>query len=265
MQKFMEHDFNITKIALACFVPPGSGEPVHKNRRHHGLVLYNGDCCFDFEGKKLYVSQNEIIYLPKHANYTVLKTDLQNTSGCYAINFDMPEQTDFTPFSMKVKNTNGFFSLFRHAETCWRTKSPGYQMECKATLYNILLTMRKEFELGYVAKSTSETIEPALLHIHQNYTNDNISIKHLADLCGMSETYFRRIFKKATGISPLKYINDLKLARAKELLSSRMYSVSRVAALSGFHDEAYFSREFKKATGISPIFYARKSENKPAE
>ena len=76
-----------------------------------------------------------------------------------------------------------------------------------------------------------------------------------AKLCGISETYFRTLFKKVVGVSPLKYINDRKISRAKELISSKMYSIREVAQLAGFHDEAYFSREFKKATGVCPSKY----------
>ena len=46
--------------------------------------------------------------------------------------------------------------------------------------------------------------------------------------------------------------------RAKEFLSTAMYSVSDVAYLSGFHDEAYFGREFKKASSVSPAKYKEK-------
>ena len=75
----------------------------------------------------------------------------------------------------------------------------------------------------------------------------------------MSESYFRRIFLKNYGISPIKYINNLKIERAKELLTSGLYTVSDVAELSGFHDESYFSREFKKHSGKTPKEYVKAS------
>lgn len=256
MEAFMKYDFNIEKILVACCVAPGTGKPVHINRPSHGLAIYTGgECYFDFDGKKIHVKKNDLIYLPKHSNYTVQSISQDMTGKCYAINFDITEQTDFQPFVIRIKNTNGFFGWFKQAELAWRTKSSGFQMECKANLYNILFTLRKEFELGYVSKNISVIIEPATTYIHENYTNGNINIAYLADLCGISETYFRRIFKKTKGISPLKYINDLKISRAKELISSCMYSISDVAELSGFYDEAYFSREFKKATGLCPSDY----------
>ena len=84
---------------------------------------------------------------------------------------------------------------------------------------------------------------------------NRLTMAELAQMCGVSETYFRRIFLNAKGCSPIDYINNLKLSRAKELLGSGMYSISEVAEQSGFHDESYFSRFFKKQTGVAPSKY----------
>ena len=83
---------------------------------------------------------------------------------------------------------------------------------------------------------------------------------YLAELCGMSEVAFRKIFTNSMGITPLKYINNLKIATAKELLLSKSCTISKVAELSGFNCDSYFSREFKKHTGMSPIEYKNSAE-----
>ena len=74
-------------------------------------------------------------------------------------------------------------------------------------------------------------------------------------MCGITPEYFRKLFKSFYGISPLKYINNLKITHAKELLASGMYSVTEAALQSGYIDMSYFSREFKKASGNSPKYY----------
>lgn len=256
MENFMKYDFNIDKISLVGFVPSGEGTPVHVNRKTHGLVMYTGgEIEFEFDGKKYPVKKNDIIYLPKYTNYTAYHKEYKKETGCYVINFDITEEKHFKPFVFQLKNSASFLNMFMQSENIWRTKRSGFNMKCKANLYNIICDMRKEYELGYIAQDVAGMIENAVVYIHKNYTKDNISINYLASLCGMSETYFRRIFKKSKGISPLKYINKLKISRAEELLVSKMYSVSEIALLSGFHDEAYFSREFKKATGVSPSQY----------
>ncbi len=77
----------------------------------------------------------------------------------------------------------------------------------------------------------------------------------LAYLAGMSDTYFRRLFSERFGKNPLKYINELRLQRAKELLSGDYYTVEEVSELCGFNNVSYFSIFFKREVGIPPSVY----------
>lgn len=130
-------------------------------------------------------------------------------------------------------------------------------MKSMSQLYGIIYDMKHEYEIGYISKSDSNVLLPAIEYIHREYADSVIKISLLSELCGISETYFRRQFQKIYGTSPVKYINNLRIQRAKELISSGLYSVCEVAFLSGYRDESYFSREFKKATGHSPSEMAK--------
>lgn len=76
-------------------------------------------------------------------------------------------------------------------------------------------------------------------------------------MCDISEDYFRRIFKNTFGISPRKYINNMKISYSNELITSGMYTITEAAELSGYTDMSYFSREFKKAFGVCPADYRK--------
>ena len=92
----------------------------------------------------------------------------------------------------------------------------------------------------------------AVEFIHDNLTSNSLSIELLAHMCGMSDTYFRRLFVKNFKTTPLKYINKLKLNYAKELLRSGYYTVSQVSEKCGFENIQYFSLFIKKETGKTP-------------
>ena len=89
----------------------------------------------------------------------------------------------------------------------------------------------------------------------KNYKKGDLSIKEIADKSFMSEVYFRKLFKEEYGISPQKYIIDLRIQNAIGLISAGYYSLKEVAYMSGYHDYKYFSVEFKKAMGVSPSEY----------
>ena len=82
-------------------------------------------------------------------------------------------------------------------------------------------------------------------------------MQQLSSMCQISYEYFRRLFENFYGISPVKYVNNLKITRAKELIESGMYSVTEAAFASGYTDMSHFSREFKKSTGFAPSRYGK--------
>ena len=92
----------------------------------------------------------------------------------------------------------------------------------------------------------------ALEYLHLNYTNESLTVKQLADIAYMSETYFRKIFFQNLNTTPLKYICELRLSLADELLASKYYNISAISQMCGFSDPKYFSTVYKKMRGIPP-------------
>ncbi len=254
MTDFMNYDFNISDIALACYVGAGKGKHKHIDRPNHGLAIHlGGDKEYRFsDGRILRTTENTIIYLPKDSSYSV-KSSLPGE--CYAINFQISEDISFEPFVVSVKAASDFLYFFKSSKKHWETKDVGYKMRCKANLYNIICTMQEEYRKSYLPKSKYMIIEPAVDYINKNYTSLPLNISSLSDMCGITPEYFRRIFREFFGDSPIIYINKMKISRAKDLISSGMYSVNEVCMLSGYTDLSHFSREFKKATGVCPSEY----------
>lgn len=256
MKRFLSEDICVTKIRLACSVPTGAGAPIHKNRLAYGVVYYiKGEERYLFStGEALLVHAGDVLFLPRGASYTVQELSL---AFCYAINFDISEQTVHMPFVFSVKNTTELASAFSAAERAWRCKGAGHEAACRAQLYHILSQLQMEDQAAYLGKQKHALIAPAVERIHADYTGDGVSIASLAALCGITPEYFRAIFRAIYQTSPLKYINDLRLSRAAELIASGEYSVTEAARLSGFSDPAHFSRAFKKRYGVPPVGYKK--------
>lgn len=251
---FFDYDFNITQLVFVCKVPAGTGDAVHNNRPSHGLAFHlGGERKYIFDNKiTLTVKSNDIIFLPEESNYIV---ETNCPGDCYAINFKISENVIFEPLVWHTKNSLQFNDMFVSAEKAFKAKQNGYLLKCKAELYSIIYLIIKEYNIDYIGGRQRQMIAPALEYIHKTYTDGNISIEYLSMLCNMKGAYFRRIFSKCFGISPVKYINNLKLLRAKELLSQTAYRLEDIAELSGFNNIFWFCRFFKKETGLTPSDY----------
>ncbi len=96
----------------------------------------------------------------------------------------------------------------------------------------------------------------------QDYIEKNIeekiTVESLADLCAMNRINFMRRFKRATKISPVDYIQRIKIEAAKRNLEAGRKNVNEVMYAVGYTDVKAFRTIFKKIAGITPLEYRGK-------
>ena len=101
-----------------------------------------------------------------------------------------------------------------------------------------------------------KSIEPSLLYVSEHYKQE-IRVQQMARACAMSESYFRKVFSRLTGLSPLEYVNRHRIHRAMHLLHVTSDSVQQIAAECGFPSVATFSRNFVRHVGQNPSAWRR--------
>jgi AraC family transcriptional regulator len=87
--------------------------------------------------------------------------------------------------------------------------------------------------------------------INANLAGDP-SISEVANVCGLSTSYFVRAFKQATGVPPYRWLTKQRVERAKELLQDPGRELADIAQLCGFVDQSHFTRVFSRSEGYSP-------------
>ena len=95
---------------------------------------------------------------------------------------------------------------------------------------------------------------PALSYI-ENHPTEAISMKQMANLCHLSESYFSRLFSREMGENFGNFVSRMKVDRSKELLRSSRLSVTEIAKAVGYQDASHYIRLFKRFEGVTPTVY----------
>lgn len=135
----------------------------------------------------------------------------------------------------------------------------GYEYMKSACLTMILALVWRTSEeqgrmKGYAADEKRNTVNQILGYMEE-HLEEKLDIGELARKSCWSQSYFRAVFKSVTGLSPLEYLNRLRIIKSMEYLSGSSVSVAEAAERVGILDQAYFSRLFKKIIGYSPRYF----------
>lgn len=108
--------------------------------------------------------------------------------------------------------------------------------------------------LGKREEKSNSIIEMSKDYICNNYNKD-ISLDDVSRAVNISPYYFSKIFKEGTGENFIEYLTNIRIEKAKELLSTTEYSMKEICTMCGYSDPNYFSRSFKKNVGVTPTEY----------
>ncbi|MBQ2823716.1 MAG: helix-turn-helix transcriptional regulator [Oscillospiraceae bacterium] len=128
--------------------------------------------------------------------------------------------------------------------------------QCEIITHWIIRSLFGE-TLDMRAVSADYSVARAQHYMEQHY-GENITVAKLAELGYVSPSSLNRRFKKETGITPIEYLIEIRLAKAKLLLRRKNISVTEIAMRCGFGSSAHFSACFQSRTGISPSDYREK-------
>ena len=145
-----------------------------------------------------------------------------------------------------------------------RTKGEFYKDSVRALSLSLLLEIARANEDKTKQKKTAATGK-MLIRKALDYTNlyygRSIKIEELAEVCHMSETNFRRRFEESMNMTPVEYINLVRVQKACELMIKSNDSMTTIAAKVGFQTPSTYNRNFKKIVGLSPYQWKRNPDN----
>ena len=195
-----------------------------------------------------------LTFIPSGCSYT---TEIPEGGETYLMHFyTSPEGGDFSPIPLCVRPPFplSFYNLFENAISHF--SSEGCDLFCMSTAYELLNEASAAF--FRTRPAPPRRMLRCKEYLDENVCDTALRVGDLAEMCGVSEVYFRAEFKKFYGASPLEYIKKRRIEIACQLLSTGLYNVTQVAERAGFESISYFSAEFRRLTGTTPSQYGNK-------
>lgn len=152
---------------------------------------------------------------------------------------------------------------------------PGRDEELRATLeeaFSLIDCNRTSAEEAVPEETVQETAEEDMDHARMNtvaseiasyledHYRDDLSLQSVAGRMGYSEVYFCRLFRNCFDKTFIMYLNDLRMAKAMELLKDISINIKEISERVGYRDANYFTRIFKKKMGMTPSEFRNKKE-----
>lgn len=227
-------------------------------RKRSSFVLRTAGCSrYTFSDRIIDVHPGEIIFLPQGSSYdTAVISDIPSEYVALRFSADLDKAT---PSVYSIESFQDADEFANSLTELWKFGNKAEHYKCYSVFYNLLAYIENIENLSYIDKKKINIISPAISYLKTHIYDCSLKTEMLHQLCGISVTYFRKIFESNYGISPQKYILGKRLSHAKTIIDSGDFdTISEISATVGYNDPLYFSRAFKKAYGLSPSQYAKK-------
>ncbi|MBR0228482.1 MAG: response regulator [Clostridia bacterium] len=139
-------------------------------------------------------------------------------------------------------------------EPVWLDRSTAGLDDLEGYISRALAVMHRaiKFRESNGSVKGNPAVNKARRYLESNFTNPNLTFQDVVDYVAMSSSHFSTLFSQTTGMTFTKYLIDLRMAKARELLYSTSMRSSEIAYAVGYNDPHYFSYLFKKCSGVTP-------------
>ena len=235
------------------------------------LAVYEGQVDYTIGEERFTLLPGDIIFLNSRVPHQT--TICKGTLHFYLLFNEENEKEelsplDLSPVSAPATVLRAGTPINRAVGDCLKAIRQEYQDQeesfdafIKAEVHRILALLYRERLLlnpryRREARARATRILPALEYIDTHYKED-ITLSDLSRRLNLNESYFCRLFKKATNTSFVQYLNYVRVCKAEQLLCTTDMTISEVCYAVGFSTSSYFNRIFKKYKSCSPGLYKK--------
>lgn len=229
------------------------------SRKTNTLLFRTSGCLsYYFPDYVMEVPKGNIVFVPQGATYNTAVTEAPCNFVSISFSASLPENT--SPFTFSLDGFHGAEELENTLPDLWKFGSRSERYKCYSFFYTLLSYLDALENQSKIKGPDDKIITPAISYLKAHIYDCDLKLEKLHNLCGISGTYFRRLFSSRFGESPQQYVLSKRLSHAKAIIETGDFNtITEVAYSVGYSDSLYFSRAFKKKYGFSPSHYTNHS------
>ena len=243
---FENDDFSVGIFSVERYTWSAAERTVRQ--RPFGALVFRiaGEGDFSFEnGDRIYSRAGDVMYIPSGVGYRVRHTD----GEVLAIHFH--EQRRGRRAENYPLHASCTESLFFDVKRLFALQTLSSQMEMISVFYKILSFLGEGTKTE--GKGENEAFLRAVAILSEEFGNAEVGISEICARARISESTFRKLFLKRYAKPPVRFLCELRLRKAQEMLAHGEGRVEDVARACGFRDVKYFYRVFKRHFGTTPL------------
>lgn len=221
------------------------------------LFVERGELTYFIDGQRIPLARGDILYFPAGSSRYAAGNGRQGHLK-YAVLFKRTASVPATPLldegrlrlirSSHYEYVKQRFGLLVQQ---WLGKMPYYETVCSGILLELLGLAERETESAHLPSKKLLLATEIQQYILSHY-REPIRIETLAELVDRTPNYVTKIFREVTGMTPIRYLHQVRVTAARDLLVNTHMSIAQVADRLGFCDQSYFNRVYKKIMGYPP-------------
>lgn len=222
-----------------------------KDRENYGLSFCrSGRITYRHRGQEYISDREHAVLLPMGASYSLYGSE---TGEFPIINFRCSDAFRTEHFhTIPLHSPEGYL---RDMEAMRKAAMfPGSELKLMRSLYDILDRLASE-----AMPQQRDILSPAMRCLEERYADPGLTNEIMAREAGVSEVYFRQLFRRQYGTTPRQYLLHIRLHNARRLLGESTLPVTEVAEACGFGSVYHFCRAFREETGMTPTEYRQRA------
>jgi AraC-like DNA-binding protein len=240
----------------------------HQHMRIEINFVKKGNCVLRLDNESVYFGENEMMIICSNVNHVFEAgsegTTLMQLEFLPEIfdRFDSLENTtakELTPITIfseanrliKIVNNVRIMRAVQRIVNELNTKNKYYHYLVVMYYAELLILISRHLDEAFLPIGANDNLKKAICYLRANFHTE-ITMEDVALNAGIGERYLRKLFAQHLNISPLDYLNQIRINKSIDLLKNTELSVKEVCFMCGYKSPQYFSRVFKQQMGISP-------------